>query len=73
MALLSGLVGALGRFSVPFSGWLLAGLGPFGLSKLYGTLVPAFRRFEGLPEVAGGCLGGGFGAGFLRSLGWGAE
>ena len=60
------------RFSVPISGWLLAGLGPFGLSGFCGTLVPGFRRFEGLPVAAGGCLGG-FGAGSLRLLGWEAE
>ena len=72
MALLSGLVGALSQLSIPFSGWLLAGLGPFGLSGFCGTLFPGSWRFEGLPVAAGGCLGG-FGAGSLRSLGWGAE
>ena len=68
MALLSGLVGASGRFSVPFSVWLLAGLGPFGLSGFCGMLVPGFWRLEWLPVAAGGCLGG-FGSASLRSGG----
>ena len=65
-ALLSGLVGALGRFSVPFCGWLLAGLGPVGLSGFCGALVSGFRMVDGLPVAADGFLGD-FGAGFLRS------
>ena len=72
MALLSGLMGALGWFSVPFYGWLLAGLGPVGLSGFCGALVPGFARVDGLQVAADGCLGG-FEAGPLRSLRWGAE
>ena len=68
MALLSGLVGALGRFSVPFSGWLLAGLGPVGLSGFCGMLVPGFRRLDRLPVAADGCLGGGQIRGRLSAL-----
>ena len=72
VALLSGLVDALGRFLVPFYGWLLAGLGPVGLSGFCGALVPGFRRVDRLPVAADGCLGG-FGDDALRSLGWGVE
>ena len=75
MALLSGLMGALGWFSVPFYGWLLA-LG-WGLSELRDSVECSFLGFprvDGLQVAADGCLGGGgFGAGPLRSLGWGAE
>ena len=62
MALLSGLVGALGRFSVPFNGWLLAGPGPVGLSGFCATFVPGFPGVGGLQVAADGCFGG-FGAG----------
>ena len=57
MALLSGLVGALGRFSVPFYGWLLAGLGPVRLQGFCGALVPGFLRVDGLQVALMGAWG----------------
>ena len=65
---ISSLVDALDRFSVPFSRWLLAWLGPVGLSGFCGAFVHGFWRVDGLPVATDGCLGV-FGAGFLRSLG----
>ena len=59
MALLSGLMGALGWFSVPFYGWLLA-LG-WGLSELRDSVECSFLGFprvDGLQVAANGCLGG---------------
>ena len=58
MALLSDLMGALDRFSVPLSGWMLAGLVPVGLSGFCGVLVPGFPKVDGLPVAADGCLVG---------------
>ena len=48
VALLSGLMGAVGWFSVLFSGWLLAALGPVGLSESCGVFLPRIRRVDGL-------------------------
>ena len=45
----------------PLLGWLLAGLGPVGLSGFCGAFVPGFRRVEGLPVAVDGCLGGIYG------------
>ena len=59
-------------FLVPFNGWLLAGLGPVGLSGFCGAFVSGFPRVGGLHVAADGCFGG-IGAGSLRSVGWGAE
>ena len=49
MPLLSGLMGALDRFSVPFYGWLLAVLGPVGLSRFCGALVPGVSEGQWAP------------------------
>ena len=56
MALLSSLMGVVGWFLIPFSGWLLAGLGPVGLLGFCGAFVSGSQRVDGLAIAVDGCL-----------------
>ena len=47
VALLSSLMGAVSRFSVLLSEWMMAAQAPVGHSGFCGTFAPEFRRIDG--------------------------